>query len=227
MKKLLVLFILFSSTVSFAQRERKSLSTEAFTSIEASGAITIYMRQGTAYDVTAVGEEEDIDRIKYNVSGSTLTLEYSGSIHSLTSSNDLVVYVTVKDISSIHLSGAVELEGKNTLDIERLKIQTEGATELSLMLDINMLDIHTSGASEIELEGSGNLVKISSSGASELDAEEFVAKKMNISLSGAAEADVHVEEVFIVEASGASEITYSGNPTIESDLSGASSLTKR
>jgi len=55
----------------------------------------------------------------------------------------------------------------------------------------------------------------------------FLSRSCEIECSGASKITVYTTEKLIIKASGASKISYAGNPEIvETDLSGASKISK-
>ena len=82
-----------------------------------------------------------------------------------------------------------------------------------------------SGACSIELSGETKSFSADISGAMNLEAIELKAERVNIDASGASSAEVYASESLYVDASGASNIYFSGNPMdVGSDLSGAASI---
>jgi hypothetical protein len=66
------------------------------------------------------------------------------------------------------------------------------------------------------------------SGAGELDAKELHAYNVNVSISGAARADVYATEHLEASVSGAGNVNYYGDPKdVSEDTSGAGSISKK
>lgn len=109
-------------------------------------------------------------------------------------------------------------------DIESLDIS--GASKISIVNIKNAsLKIDSSGASTITVEGETNRLVIDTSGASKIDAANLKAVNVIVEGSGASQIYVNVIDKLSVDLSGASHVKYSGNPTnISKDTSGASSV---
>ena len=113
------------------------------------------------------------------------------------------------------------------MNFNDLEFECSGATKINLHLNASKLDCDFSGASNLSLEGSAQLLNIDISGASKVNASDFVVKNCNIDCSGASYIAIHVTDKLRAEGSGASKISYKGNPSIvESDMSGASKMSK-
>lgn len=109
-------------------------------------------------------------------------------------------------------------------DIENL--QVSGASKLSLAnLKNDSLKVDASGASKIKVDGETRNLEVELSGASRLDAENLKSENVNVDGSGASSASVNVSGDLKADLSGASKVTYTGNPrNLEKSTSGASSV---
>ncbi len=109
-------------------------------------------------------------------------------------------------------------------DIENL--QVSGASKLSLTnLKNDSLKVDASGASKIKVDGETRNLEVELSGASKLDAENLKSENVNVDGSGASSASVNVSGDLKADLSGASKVTYTGNPrNLEKSTSGASSV---
>ena len=78
------------------------------------------------------------------------------------------------------------------------------------------------------LEGSATGLTIAGSGASSLDLADFTVNTADVTLSGASEATVNVQErIDPVDVSGASRLRYLGDPALgDVSTSGGSSVDK-
>ena len=112
-------------------------------------------------------------------------------------------------------------------NIERL--EASGATKVFISnLKNSKMEVDTSGASKIELSGETSQLIVDVSGASKIDAAELKAIDAVVDASGASRVNVNVSGELNSEASGASNISYAGNPTnVIKRTSGASSVSQR
>ena len=109
-------------------------------------------------------------------------------------------------------------------DIERL--QVSGASKLSLSnVKNDSLTVDASGASKVSVAGETRNLDVELSGASKLDAENLKAENVDVDGSGASSAGVNVSGDLKADLSGASKVTYTGNPrNLQKSTSGASSV---
>jgi hypothetical protein len=87
------------------------------------------------------------------------------------------------------------------------------------------LVIDLSGATKVEMAGRVLKLSVGLSGASHVILNNLVARDVDVDASGASHVELNVQKSLRVDASGASKITYRGNPlNISKDLSGASTV---
>lgn len=217
----LIIAVAFNATAARQDRQVRN-----FNKIEVSGAFHVTLTQGAAEKLTIEADEDIMPKIITEVKGGTLIIRLENNAH-LRNSGELNIELTFINLDGIDLSGAVKLEGSNLMKFEKLEIEGSGASKTELNLSATMLECDLSGASEISLKGNAPVLEVELSGASNMDAETFMTRTCNLSCSGASKARVYVTETLKVEGSGATYVSYKGNPaSVESDMSGASKLSK-
>ncbi len=80
---------------------------------------------------------------------------------------------------------------------------------------------------ELDLSGSTEWADIRLSGAGKIDAENFVVQDMHINCAGASQAELNVQRNLWTQTTGASKITYEGNPAIKQSMAVGGSVIKR
>ncbi|NQT73753.1 MAG: DUF2807 domain-containing protein [Chloroflexi bacterium] len=135
--------------------------------------------------------------------------------------------ITMPFLDELELSGATRADIAGFISDHDLDINISGASKVSGNIVASDTDFDISGASKLNLEGSGENLKVKTSGASDVDLGDFIAKDVDISLSGASDGTVNLNGTLEADVSGASKLRYYGNPTMgDIDTSGASSIKK-
>ena len=201
------------------KQERK---VTGFTSLEVSGAFTVYLYQGNSESLTIEADENLMEYIVTEVKGDRLEIYTKNkSIQKFTKMN---IYLTFEELEMIDISGAVNIIGEDMMKFDELTIDGSGASEIKLMLVVDVLRADFSGASEIELAGEAKVAKFDLSGASDIDAYDFIIEHCELDVSGASDARIHVTANLEIDVSGAASVKYKGSPKVSSDVSGAGSL---
>lgn len=171
-----------------------------FTGVDVGGVFQVEITAGKEFSVLVDADDNLLQYIKTEVNGDVLHIETTERINSTT---PIKVRISAPDIESIGASGAS-------------KVTLNGVKNSNLSVD-------TSGASKVKIEGETAAVRVEVSGASSVDAESLKAKTAEVDASGASSVNLFVTERLVSDASGASRISYSGNPTsVEKRTSGAS-----
>jgi hypothetical protein len=177
----------------------------AFSSLEISGAYEVEIVAQKEQSLEIEGDDNLLPLIKTDVNNGVLHI-YSDK--NFNTKNKLHVRIAVRSFDGINTSGAS--------DIAATGINSD---------DFN---VEASGASNIELAGEAKRLDVHMSGAGELDAKELHAYNVNVSISGAARADVYATEHLEASVSGAGNVNYYGDPKdVSEDTSGAGSISKK
>lgn len=213
-----------------------------FHSLKLSGAVDIYISQGAKEAVKVEADEKGKEVIQ--ISNTNKTLEITTYSKKKISDFHVKVYLTVVDLKSIECFGAVNFYSKTNLKFDNLKLTIMGATNVELDLTVPDIDLDLSGASDVDLKLSSTTVKglitgasdvklsgvasmmdMMSTGACEFKAELFKVQTAKMQCSGASSSKIYVTENLEIDASGASDLKYKGNPKISSKLvTGASQV---
>ena len=176
-----------------------------FKRVDAGGAINVEVDAQKDFSVNVEADDNLLQYIKTEVNGDTLKIYSEGRI---SPSAKLNVKISMPEIEGINLSGASDG-----------RISNVKADELELKV---------SGASEVSINGEAKTLEADASGASTINAENLKVEDANVEASGASKAMVSATNNLEADASGASKISYTGEPkNIKQNSSGASSISKK
>ena len=176
-----------------------------FDSVEVSGIFQVEIVSGKDLSVEVQADDNIAPLVTTEVQGGTLHIGLEKKVNS---HSDLIVRVSVPDIKKIESSGVS-------------KINASGIKNDSFAID-------SSGASKITVSGETAKFSVELSGAGKVDGQNLKAVDADVDASGACNVSVNVSGSLRTEASGASHITYTGDPkTVENHQSGVGSITKK
>jgi Putative auto-transporter adhesin, head GIN domain len=182
------------------QTEKRNLTD--FNAIEVGGAIEVEVVAQKDFSVEVEADDNLLQFIKTEVSGETLKISTDKRF---STRNPIRVRISAPDIENLEVSGASKLSLTN--------------------LKNDSLRVDSSGASKIKVDGETKNLEVELSGASRLDAENLKSENADIDASGASNATIFVSTDLKADLSGASSVTYSGNPkNLVKKTSGASSV---
>jgi hypothetical protein len=175
-----------------------------FTRVAADGAMEVKWTTG-APALTITTDSNLLEYLRTRVSDGELQIEWTKPLRG---TRRIQIHISSPSLNHVQLNGAVRFTGSQLTGPE-------------LYLEAN-------GATKVTFEGNVNALSAEMNGASRLDAESLVTRAMELSISGAGRAEVHVTEVLRVEIAGAGKVIYSGEPkTVTREISGAGSVRKR
>ena len=223
----LVACMLHLSAIAQTKQTRK---TGNFEGISASGAVNVILRQGNETSVVVEAREEALKYLKTEVDNGILKIYRDKDFNwrdLMGSNNDgkVNVYITCPRLRAVTVSGASNMRSESAFTADDFKLQSSGASDITMSVRAKSLDVSCSGASDIKLSGQADRQKVNVSGGSEYQAYSLQSRTANIHASGASEAYVSVDGEVTASASGASDIRYKGNARLaNSSSSGASSV---
>jgi len=129
---------------------------------------------------------------------------------------------------SIKTSEASHLEVRQIAAGE-LQVETSGAAGVQGDIKVSgNARFNVSGASTIDLTGTAADIKVKASGASRVELGRFTVQNAGVDLAGASNGTVNLNGKLDAKASGASNLSWVGNPTMGDIMtSGASNLHRR
>ena len=182
-----------------------------FDAIDVGGAFTVILSQGEQQVVKVETDENLQSRIVTEVENNELRISSKG----MNNPGKLNVYVTVKQLHALNISGAASVNGENKLISDHLRIETSGAAKATMEIETTRLDTEVSGASDLKLSGSAAEHTSNLSGAGQLKALDLITSKSTMDISGAAEGRITAKEEIIADVSGAGKLTYYDEPAVK------------
>src|SRR5688572_5582989 len=176
-----------------------------FHGVDVSGVFDVEIVAQKEFSVQVEADDNLLEYIKTEVDDGILEISTSRKIKS---SEMLKVRIGAPDIDNLSTSGVAK--------ISLVDLKNEG------------LKVDSSGASKMTLAGETDKLMIDVSGAAKIDAEGLRSRAASVDSSGASKISVFATDSVRVKASGASKITYTGGATdVVSKTSGAGSVTPK
>jgi hypothetical protein len=205
---ILALVLLLPLMSAFAQnRETRNVAT--FTKVSLRIPAKLYIKQGSANKVELEGKKDLLKEIETEVEGSKLVIKKEGNWHNWNSDDgDINVYIVVKDLEALSLSGSGKAIGEGKFVVENLDLDVSGSGSLKL-------DAEASGRIEAEVSGSGDM--------------ELKGKCENFSSeitgSGSIDLGITVKNAAEFEVSGSGKTRVSGSAsTAKAGISGSGKI---
>lgn len=221
-----LLLALFFTTVLSAQK--RTIDVGSFTSLSLGVAATLHLTQGEDEKVVIDCDDDRFDEIEFDYSGDKLVIKNEDKWNWKSSrKSDVDIYITMKNIERLSVSGSGEIIGKNTLNTDDLSLNVSGSGDIELDLDSEDLDIKISGSGSILLNGNSSKMDAKISGSGKVKAEDLEVKVLKASISGSGTCYITATEEITANISGSGSVYYSGNPDrINANSSGSGKVRK-
>jgi len=192
------------------------------TNIHGTGSGNVINQTSSVLGVNQVSVEDIIPHIVSSVRGNRLLVTWDNTTPSPT--KPVKYYLTVKDLSSITLSGAVRIETSG-FKTQRLAVSINGAGEANMSgLDINNLTVTLSGAGKMNMAGTATDQTITISGAGDYQAGDLESRTTTITINGAGKGMVNASTMLNVTINGTGDISYFGSPQVNRQINGAGTI---
>jgi hypothetical protein len=182
----------------------------------------VILTQGDSETLSVQGSDNIVPVLQTTVENGVLVIQSQEKIN-ITGLHDekvLVFTIGVKDLTSLDISGAADVEMVN-LSTAALAITMSGAGQFVLdQLNTDSLDILLSGVGNVEVSGEATTAKIDISGAGSVNASDLKIQTCDAVISGLGGATVWVTERLSGNISGGGNVNYYGNPITDTESTG-------
>jgi hypothetical protein len=196
-----------------------------FDKVDISQSFDVDVTQGEGFSVVVRVDDNLVEHLQVEKQGSTLRIGLKENRSYSISNATLQAEVTMPELTGLEVSGASDANITGFKSAEDLILDASGSSTIEGDIEAGDVTVDLSGSSEATLSGSGQDLNIDVSGSSDLDLSDFPVADVNIDASGSSTATVNASGRLDVDASGASNVFYLGDPSIGTiDTSGSSSV---
>jgi len=216
---------LLSSCIGEMETETREVSGFSAVAISTFGEFEI--RQGDNESLTISAPSSYLRYIETEVENGTLTISTRRGLWGAPT-NRVQYTLTVKDLNSLHLSGAglVKIVGGLQTDTFSLNLSGAGSIEVE-DLTAQTLSANLSSAGAMSVSGKVETQSVNLSGVGSYEAGDLQSKIASINLSGAGSATIWATDSLDVAVSGVGSVGYYGSPTVTQNVSGLGSVNSR
>jgi hypothetical protein len=182
----------------------------------------VMLSQGERESVSITGSDNIVSVIQTSVRDGILVFETDENINitGLNEENVLTFSIVVKDLSSLTISGAADVQMDN-LSTSSLKVSMSGAGQFVLdQLKADSLNTVLSGIGNIEVSGEVSQARIDIPGAGSINFGDLKIETADVTISGIGSASIWVTNQLTGNISGGGNVRYYGDPQTDVGSSG-------
>ncbi|MFI5160115.1 MAG: head GIN domain-containing protein [Sphingobacteriales bacterium] len=204
-----------AKNIRFEQKvEDRHLS--GFNAIEVGGPYDVRLTQGNTESVKVEAPEELMSHITTEVVDGVLKVynKHNDNFHwgDLFHHKKIIVYVAVKDIHSIVVSGSGDVAFKDGIHADKMNLRVSGSGDVDGVLEVKSLEVGISGSGDAKLSGHAQTSAVRVSGSGDYSAHGLITSDTAVHVSGSGDASIYASNKVDASVSGSGDIHYSGSP---------------
>ena len=197
--------------------DTRTYNVKPFTKIYLEGAYKVILEQGQYSGLRIKTDEDNFQFIDVQSDAESLSLKISKKHFDF---DELILYVTFKDLEKLVIEGGISLETKGYVDLKDFYLHVEGGANIEMNLKANKVKVIGEGGVKFEFEGIADELDASISGAGHLDAIDLKTKRCEFKIEGVGAGSVYATETLIATINGVGKIRYKGDPQIYKKIEG-------
>lgn len=212
--KTLITLLLTACIILPSTAQKRKVDVDNFSELSLGIPATLYLKQGSTESVEIDCDEDIFDEIEFEMSGDRLRIKKDGNWNwkSGWRQSEVTIYVTMKDIESVGVSGSGSIESDGQLKTEDLELSISGSGDMDLDVSSDELDMRISGSGSILLNGDAQEAEARISGSGRVKAEDLTVRVFEASISGSGSCYITVTDEINARISGSGNVYYAGNP---------------
>ena len=229
MRTCLPAFLIALASAVPAHGAARTFEIAGFEKIRVEGPFKVRLTTGVPPSAKATGPQSALDRVAVEIIGRTLVIHNSLSAWGGTLGSDDSGPVEV--VIGTHELNAASLTGAGSLEINSVKglsfdLSAQGSGQIAIArADVDQMSVGLIGTASAMLAGKAGTLKVRAQGTSSLDGSGLDAKDVSLTVNGASTIKADVSNSADIVASGPGSISFSGNPSCTSRLTGSANVT--
>ncbi|MDP2338017.1 MAG: head GIN domain-containing protein [Bacteroidota bacterium] len=195
----------------------RTYQVQPFTKIYLEGTFKVILEQASQSGLRIKTDEDNFEYIDVQSDSQSLSLKITKKHFDL---DELILYITFKDLENLNIQGGVSLETKGYVDLKDFYLHVEGGASIEMNLKANKVDVIGEGGVKFEFDGIADELNVSLSGAGYMDAIDLKTKRCDFKIEGVGAGSVYVTESLNATISGVGKIRYKGEPQVYKKIEG-------
>jgi len=213
-------------------KNAQTRQVDEFDGVSVSGAIELYISQGSQTVAVSAAEPEKVNDIETYVENRILYIRFKSkkswwSDQWNTTGRNYRAYVSAPMIKSLASAGSGNIKIEGMLKSPELELEISGSGNISGKIETENLDVTQSGSSNIRLNGTATKAEFECSGSGNIISSDLVIDICTVEMSGSGNAELQVNKELSAEISGSGNIRYKGEANVvNSSVAGSGKIKK-
>lgn len=214
----------FGASLFEDKKETRNLGD--FDEISLAIPANLYLTQGSKNEVVIEADEDLLEKIETEVRGTRLDIQFE-KWYNYKGIGKINIYVTVKDIKKLVVSGSGDIIAKSAIKSEKLAFIISGSGSV-LIDDLTTNDIYAmiTGSGDIRIEGKSkaNELDATITGSGDFESVNLEFKEADLTITGSGSIKAFVSGELDANITGSGKIYYTGNPLIDASITGSGKI---
>jgi hypothetical protein len=156
-----------------------------------------------------------------------MTLEIKMDDDDYKSNQSINVYVTVKDLCLLELSGSGKMIGKSHINCDEMTFRIAGSGNITADIRSLSVKISVSGSGGIDVAGTTTSMDIKIAGSGNVKAKDLQAVNTTVALTGSGSSTINTREELNVSITGSGGVRYVSEPAkVKTNITGSGNVSK-
>ena len=196
--------------------------TDDFTRVSASEGLMVYVTQADDFKIEVEADENIIDLIATDIKNGKLRIHARENIGNATKN----IYVSLPKVTALAGSSGAHLETQGTIKSSELEVDGSSGALLEIEVIANEIDIDASSGSVLDISGSADDAIADVSSGGNINARDLQTRNCDAEASSGGNIKIQVSQSLTADAGSGGNISYSGDPTVETKKSVSGSVHK-
>ncbi len=170
-----------------------------------------------------VGQENIVENIEFKINSKTLVIQ---SNRMYQTDKPIEILITCTQLEGLEINGAGKIVVINPYRTQKANYTINGSGDIEARVIAKDIKSKINGSGDLHLHGETQKHKIQINGSGDLKAIELISKNYEININGSGKADIAVSDKLNVAIVGSGDVTYLGDPIIESKITGRGKIKK-
>jgi hypothetical protein len=196
-----------------------------FTGIDLQCSANVYFTQGDEQSVKIEAEDNIINHITTEVKNDELIVSTDGK--DFNTQQQVNVYVTVKELCLLELTGSGNMIGKSHINCDNMTLHIGGSGDIKADVRSLTMKIKLSGSGNLEVSGTATSTDVRIAGSGNVNARNLQSMESAVAISGSGQSTINASAQLTVSISGSGDVHYVGEPQkLKTNITGSGSVSK-
>jgi hypothetical protein len=201
-----------------------------FHAIDVAGSFDVYITQGSSESVKVEAPTELMGHILTEVNNGVLKIyNKNDGFHwgDMFGHKKIAIYVSIKDVDEVNLSGSGDAFFKEGLAANALKLHISGSGDITGKIDVKTLESSISGSGDMRLNGRAGSSSVDVVGSGDYTARSLVTQSTTVNVTGSGDAEVNASDRVDASVHGSGDVRYTGGAThVNSNKTGSGDISR-